>query len=114
MARFALNKQAKTLLAVVFLLAAAVILAGYFRQTAGLPNSVNFVCVATGQKFSIDRTKLVEIPAKNPKTGEMTLLPCVMDNGALFVSSRYRGSLEALGEKNHYVDVETLAVRSTP
>jgi hypothetical protein len=115
MARFALNNQAKTLLAVVFLVAAAVILIGYLRQQSGpLPNSVEFVCAQTGQRFSIDRTKVDQIPLKNPKTGEMTLLPCYEENGVTLISPRYRGALEDLGDKNRSVDVQTLAVRSTP
>ena len=95
MAGFALNKQAKLLLAGVFLAAAVVILIGYMRRQSGpLPNSVNFVCAQTGQKFSIDRTKIDQVPLKNPKTGEMTLVPCYVENGVTYVSPRYRGALD--------------------
>lgn len=115
MARFALNNQAKTLLAVVFLVAAAVILIGYVRRQSGpLANSVEFVCVQTGQTFSLARDKIIQVPAKNPKTGELTLLPCHEENGVKYILSRYRGELEDLGDKNRVVDGETLAIRTTP
>jgi hypothetical protein len=44
----------------------------------------------------------------------MTLLPCFEQDGVVYVSSRYHGSLAELGEKNRYVDPETLAVRTSP
>lgn len=114
MAWFALNKQAKLLLAGVFLAAAVVILVGYYRRSGPLKDTVEFVDVQNGQTFSIERTKIDQIPLKNPKTGELTLVPCYHENGATFVSHRYRGEVEELGNKNKCVDTETLAVRSTP
>jgi hypothetical protein len=115
MAKFALNKQAKLLLAVVFLAAAGVVLIGYIRQQSGpLASGVEFVCVQTGQTFSLARDKINQIPAKNPKTGEMTLLPCREENGVKYILPRYRGELTDLGDKNRVVDGETLAIRTSP
>jgi hypothetical protein len=116
MASFPTANQWKLLLAGVLLVGAGLLV---FRQVGGsrrLPNRVRFVCVATGKTYWIDREKLASlpIPAQNPKTGEMTLLPCFEQDGIVYVSSRYQGSLAELGEKNRHVDPETLAVRTSP
>lgn len=85
------------------------------RPTGQLPSDINFVCAVTGQSYKLDRNKVTNIPARNPKTGEFTLFPCfVTDEGILQVSARYAGGLPALGEKNRYVDPETLVVRPPP
>jgi hypothetical protein len=100
--------------AAVVLFVAAGGLLMYFWRSDPIAPSVNFVCVATGKTFAIDRTRIEEVPMRNPQTGEKTLLPCYLDEGVLRVSPRYRDSLTALAEKNLYVDPKTLAVRSKP
>lgn len=93
-----------------------VAVAGYFfygRERPPLPTEIQFVCVSTGEVFNISRDKVPNIlPAKNPKTGQMTLLPVSKhDDGKLYVGTRRREELKQLGEVNHYVDPKTLEVR---
>ena len=107
------NQKFKLGAAVVLLVVAGGLLL-LFRRSDTISRSVNFVCVASGQTFTIDRKRIDEVPLANPKTGERTLLPCYLDDGVLRVSPRYRNSLLALAEKNLYVDPNTLAVRSKP
>ncbi len=102
-------------IAAVLLVFAGVFLALQFnryRDAGLLPGKVNFVCVATGEKFAVPREQ-IQVPCRNPKSGELTLLPCYEEEGDLYVSPRYREALIGLGEKNRYVDPETLAVRTT-
>ncbi len=105
------GKHIKLLLAGGLLVAAGVLLAVRFRPTAPLSEDINFICAATGHTFKLDRRELSRIPARNPKTGEYTLFPCYKSEGVLYISPRHSGGLRELGEKNRYVDPETLAVR---
>jgi hypothetical protein len=85
----------------------------FYRSWAGgsvVNPDINFVCVATGQTFSIDRDKIHSIPLKNPETGEATLVPCVKRDGKLYMDSHYRGVLKNLKEVNRYVDEKTLEI----
>ncbi len=102
--------KTKILLAVLLLIGAGSLLFA-FRRASPLPDKITFVCVETGATFNIDRDKVYVIPARNPRTGQATLLPCSERNGVLYVGNHYRGALLNLGEKNHYVDTQTLAVR---
>lgn len=75
-------------------------------------NQINFICVATGDTFHIHRNEIATVPVENPRTHEATLVPCYeKEDGALYVSEHFRGAVEQLGEKNHYVDMSTLRVR---
>ena len=72
---------------------------------------LSLVCVATGRQFEIDRDRIGTVPAKNPDTGERTLLPCeAKENGQIVLVARYRSLLEQLKEKNEHVDPATLVV----
>lgn len=105
----------KVLLAVVFLAVAGGLIYYQVRGGTSLSEEVNFVCVASGQTFDLDRNSVSTIPAKNPKTGRATLMPCYReDDGVLHISPRYREELLKLGEENQYVDLESLAVRTSP
>lgn len=107
------SDRAKVLLAIVFLAVAGGLICYQLRGGASLPDEVNFVCAASGRTFDLDRNTIAMIPAKNPKTGERTLLPCYREeDGVLRVSPRYREQLLELGETNQYVDVESLAVQA--
>jgi hypothetical protein len=114
MARNLGSDRTKLVVAVVFLIAAAGIAYYNLRGSSVLPNSVKFVCVATGKFFDIASDKIETVPLKNPKTGEATLMPCSQHDGTWRVSPRYRKELQALGEKNRYVDTKTLAVQTAP
>lgn len=108
------SRSGKILLASVLLLGAGALAYWNLKQQP-ISQNVNFVCVATGQLFALDRKDVVALPARNPKTGEDTLLPCVRDaDGVLRVSGRYGAALQQLGAKNRYVDPETLVVRRPP
>lgn len=110
-----MSSQRVKLVVVAIVALAAVGLALHRAQPRGrLPDDINFVCAATGQTYKLDRDEVTRIPARNPKTGEYTLFPCYISEGVLQVSSRHAGGLAGLGERNRYVDPETLAVRPPP
>jgi hypothetical protein len=108
------GNKSKIWLSVVLLLAAGALFYYQFRGSGGLDDEVNFICVATGKMYWVDREEAPTIPVKNPKTGDKTLLPCYLKDGVLHVSPRYRDDLMKLGEKNQYVDTDTLAGRTAP
>jgi hypothetical protein len=110
---FASQKFRFWLAIVVLVAAGAVGLPQLFRRPP-IKGDINFVCAETGERFALDRDKVVSVPAENPKTHETTLLPCYLDHGVLKVSPRYRQQLQQLGEKNRYVDPQTLAVKTSP
>ena len=101
-------------LIVVLLLAAAFLVYREFARPGVIPDEINFVCVVTGTTFSLDRDDVYSYPAKNPDTGEMTLLPVYEEDGVWYVSSHYRATVLGFGERNRYVDTNTLAVRKAP
>lgn len=81
------------------------------HQPPLLPTEVNFVCVATGEMFRIDREKVTIIPAQNPKSGEFTLLPCVRREDGVYVDQHYAPSIKRFAETNKHVDAKTLRVQ---
>jgi len=108
------SPKSKFVLTVVLAGAAIGLLVFQFRRPAVLPSKIPFVCVATGERFRLDRDAVVTVPTPNPKTQQRTLLPCYEENGVWKVDEHYRGSVQTLAEQNHYVDGETLVVRGTP
>lgn len=108
----------KIILAVVLLVVAGVVYFSVGRSQSALPGSIKFVCVATGKVFSFSPSNMPSIfPAKNPDTGQMTLLPATEKDGKLYASSRYaRDSLREpeLAKVNKYVDPSTYEVLKTP
>lgn len=111
-----LSASAKNKLKASIAGAVIVVAAGYigyqFARRGPLPNKLRFVCAETGKTFWLGRDEVLEIPSKNPETGAATLFPCGEKEGALRVSARHQDALIALGERNRYVDTETLAVRA--
>lgn len=111
-------KQKKLIIAVVLLVAAAGVYLFFGRTKSSLPDSVKYVCVVTGNTFDISRDNLpASLPAKNPKTGEMTLLPVREKDGKLYADVRYaREALRdgPLAKVNKYVDPQTFEVLSSP
>jgi hypothetical protein len=79
-----------------------------------LSDKLRFVCVSTGKFYLLSRDKVVMIPARNPDTNEETLVPCGFpdEQGVVHVMKRCRETVRILGEKNRYVDPETLVVRT--
>lgn len=102
---------------VVVILAAAAFLT--FRNTGGgmedaLANKLVYVDVTSGEIVSFNRGGTVVLPRTNPKTGERTLVPVGKhDDDAYYVSPRHSGVLRDLGEKNKWVDPQTLRVRES-
>ncbi len=114
-----MSSERKKLIVAVALLVVAGGAFWYFnRSGAQLSDSISFVCVASGQTFSISRKDMPSMfPAKNPKTGERTLLPVEERDGKLFVAGRSARLLrdsEQLAKVNKYVDPETLEVLKSP
>ena len=108
----------KIILAVVLLAVAVGVYLSFGRQKSALPTSIKFVCVATGKTFGFSPTNVPNVyPAKNPDTGQMTLLPVSEQDGKLFASPRYaRDALRdpELAKVNKYVDPTTFEVLKTP
>ncbi len=110
-------EQKKLVVALVLLVAAVGVYWTFGRSRAPLSDSVNFVCVETGEKFAIARDKIPNVlPAKNPKTHRTTLLPTVDRDGKLFANPRHADALREpeLAKVNKYVDPQTLEVLSSP
>ena len=109
------NDKAKIVLVIaLFAIAGGIVCYQVFRP-GPLSDDINFICVATGAKFSIDRADVSCIPETNPDTGAATLVPCsLVENGVLKVNPHYRSVLEELGQENRYVDMDTLTVKTEP
>ena len=113
---FKSNAGKLTVVAVLFVVAIVLLVV---RGGGGEPSrsgKAEFVCVATGKTFWLDRQPRI-FPFANPDTGEATLLPCGEDeNGEIHVSSRCRELVQQLEREgiNKYIDPETLRVRTEP
>ncbi len=111
------SEHKKLILAGVLLVAAVVIGVKFWPSSGPLPSKVQFVCVATGERFPISQGAMPSVfPAKNPKTGAMTLLPVVEQDGKLIINPRHAYCLREpeLAKVNKYVDPQTLEVLKTP
>ncbi|MBU0641179.1 MAG: hypothetical protein KKB50_20155 [Planctomycetes bacterium] len=109
-----LAERKKEIAVGVVVVLALVFLVYRLRGNSPLPSSANFVCVATGKMFSIDRDDIRQVPLTNPDSGERTLVPCYERDGKLYVRSHYRGAVQRLSDVNQYVDPESLEVRTSP
>jgi hypothetical protein len=108
------KQQGKLILAGVILLIAIGLFLFKARGGAELPDTINFVCVATGELYKLDRGKIGGLPAVNPDTGQATLLPYAEKDGRRFITRRKARFLEQLADVNKYVDPKTLEVRAAP
>jgi hypothetical protein len=112
MASFWAANRGKLALLGLLVLAAGAMAWRNLHTPGQLPSTIRFVCAETGKEFTLRRSDVNVVPAKNPDTGEFTLLPCGIDeSGVRRVTQRSRESLATLGERNRYVDPETLEVR---
>jgi hypothetical protein len=103
------NGQTGKLLAAVGLLIAAVgVWYLWGREAPVLPDQIRFVCAATGKAYRLDRSRVQTFPARNPETGEETLVPVYEEDGRIKVPSRYASVLDDLGGANRYFDRNTL------
>lgn len=108
-----MSKNTKIGLAIVLLAVAGFMTYRSLRTDDVIADKALFACVETGEIFNLDWDDVPAIPAKNPKTGEWTLLPCEKRKDGIYIlSRRYAAALqESLKDRNHYVDVGTLEVR---
>lgn len=81
------------------------------RDANALPSRLTLVCVATGKTFTQDRSRVSMLPARNPETGEYTLLICQRQDSKWYVSELARQTLETLAGVNRWVDPQSLEVR---
>lgn len=112
-----MKRHGKAILAAVLLCAAAGVYWVWGRDAGTLSDRVSYVCVATGQIVSLDRSQVGGMyPLTNPKTGERTLLPYEERDGKVYVSSRYRNYVNQLeqAKANRHVDPKTLEVLAQP
>jgi hypothetical protein len=104
-------------LVVVVLAIAVAVHALSDRGTPSRPAKIQFVCVATGKTFWLERDRARILPLASPDTHERTLLPCYRDDkGSLRVSSRCGSLVRQLEQDaiNRLVDPDTLTVRASP
>lgn len=107
-------QKGKAILAAVLLVLAGGWLWYQSRDANALPSRLTLVCVATGKTFTLDRSKVGMLPARNPETGEHTLLICHQRDGKWYVTDRARQTLESLAGVNRWVDPQSLEVRPPP
>jgi len=93
---------------------AAWLLVPYLQSAPGPLTEIYFVCVATGEVVELTVDEAGMIPAKNRKTGERTMVPCVRsDDGGYRAAASYKQLLEGrLKDVNRFVDPVTLEVLS--
>lgn len=108
----------KIIVAVALLVVAGVVYFIYGRTESALPGSFKYVCVATGKVFSYSASDMPTIlPAKNPSTGQMTLVPAVEKDGKLYANPRHARDVlrdPELAKVNKYVDPTTFEVLKSP
>lgn len=97
---------------------AALVVAGVLfavlRDDTGIPSRFPMVCVATGEIFELSIDEAGMIPAKNPRTGERTLIFCERgEDGQYAIAETDRWMLEEgeLAKQNAFIDLETLKVK---
>lgn len=100
---------------ILFILALLVLSGGLFLSCRGgvhLADSILMVDVKTGDRFRFDTSgkRGVTIPAKNPDTGDRTLLPIRQVDGIWVIAERYRSSIEFFEFESPVVDYETFTV----
>jgi len=108
------EQRGKLILAGVVLVIAIGLFLFQARGGAELTNTINFVCVATGELYKLDRGEIGGLPAVNPDTGQATLLPYAEKDGRRFITRRKARFVEQLADVNKYVDTKTLEVRAAP
>lgn len=108
------GQRGKLILAGVVLVIAIGLFLFQARGGAELTDTINFVCVATGELYELDRGEIGGLPAVNPDTGQATLLPYAEKDGRRFITRRKARFLKQLADVNKYVDPKTLEVRAAP
>ncbi|MEX2217529.1 MAG: hypothetical protein WD749_02115 [Phycisphaerales bacterium] len=111
-------EKAKTWQIAIIAVAAVALAVSLFFTLRGdgvdLDSSLRMADVGTGEVFSLPIGKgpnAAMIPGKNPRTGEMTLLPIIEKDGRWFLRERYAVSLKSIQGSHAAVDEKTLEVR---
>lgn len=87
----------------------------YYTRPGPISNKISLLCVATGQTFWMSRERVDEIPLANPRTGEKTLIPCIIkEDSTVEIREHYHGAIELVADKNKWVDPQSFAVRPPP
>lgn len=108
------SQRWKIALAVLALAVTAVIAVRQLTQPSAVTNSIQLICVTTGERFTMSREAVTQVPMLHPKTNEPTLLPISANaNGEFVVHDHYRGLVEEFGERNKFVDPQTLVVKNS-
>ena len=85
-----------------------------FGGAAGPATTFQLVCVRTGEVFELDIDDAPMLPARNPKTGERTLLPCErLSDGRIRIVEDFEGAVRnRLAELNRVVDTNSFIVET--
>lgn len=88
---------------------------GIYRYNSGGSSNVSrpleFVCVETGEVFSMPRGKTYMPPLANPKTGNQTLVPFTRQDDKIFIAPAIRRAVtETLKDKCKAVNLNTFEV----
>ncbi len=110
-----MSQRNKIILAVSLLVLAGGVF--FWQSGFGKPRPykepLQYVDVTTGKLYEIPRGRGINVlPAKNPETGEATLVPCYLneDDGQWYVSRRKLGVVKELKDINKVVDLNSLRV----
>ena len=110
------ERTIKIVLSVVGLGLAVYVIVPYLKRSPGPLTSIPFVCVATGEIVVLTPDEAGMIPARNRRTGERTLVPCVRnEDGTYRIAESYQRLIEGrLKDVNRFVDPATMQVRPGP
>jgi len=110
--------QAKPWQIVLFIVAAGALAASLYFSLRGeglkLDSSITMADVATGEVYHLPIGKGANgamIPGRNPKTGEMTLLPIVQQDGKWVLMERYASGLKFIPGPHTAVDEKSREVQ---
>lgn len=108
------SQRWKIALVVVAFAATAFVVARQLTRPSVVSDSIQLICVTTGERFTMSRQAVTQVPMLHPKTNEPTLLPISANvKGEFVVHDHYRGLVEEFGEKNKFVDPQTLVVKNS-
>ena len=108
-----MKRHLKLIAALLMLGVAAFLLMPESSPYPPIPERFDYVCVSTGEMFNLSIEEAARIPARHPRTGVATLIPCVRrKDGSVAIEEGFRDLLEGeLSKYNHVVDMETLIVK---
>ena len=107
-----MGNRGKLIAAISLLVVAGGLFWIWGREPSALPNRVTYVDVESGEQYQFSQETIpAALPAKN-KHGKAVLMPCIWQDGKLFMKERYARILkDELAEVNKHVDPKTFEVR---